>query len=187
MRTERGRGIASPPYPFQHPGVCLVAGSAFSLHDDINRARALYPGAPVIAVNGASREVKAFALVSQHPENFTARGAEWIRHQRRLFGKGFTTHSPKQHSSVDYWWDIRLAGGSAWVARKIAWHMGFDLVILCGCPLVPGNYTGHRPGMRMAKPAVVDELFGQIERDKDWHEGVYSMSGRTMELLRSPC
>ena len=141
---------------------------------------------PVIAVNGAAREVKAFALASQHPENFIARGAEWVRHQRRLFGNDFTTHATKPHPAVDYVWDIRLAGGSAWIARKIARYMGFDTVILCGCPMVTGNYAGHRPGLLMSKPAVVDELLAQIKRDTDWHAGCYSMSGKTKDILGCP-
>ena len=175
---------ANPPYPRTHSGACIVAGSAWCLHEDLKEAWRLYPDAPVIAVNGAAREVKAFALISQHPQNFT--GAEWIRHQRRLFGGGFTTHAPCQHPNADYWWNVRLAGGSAWVARKIAALMGFQTVILAGCPMIPGNYANHRPGLLMTKQNIVDELLRQIEADNDYHHGCYSMSGRTMEILGSP-
>ena len=173
--------MSVPPYPLEHSGPCIVAGNAWTFPDDLQRARKLFPDASIMAVNGAAREVKAFALVSQHPQNFTA--AEWVRHQRRLFGGGFTTHAPLPHPNVDYWWDVRLAGGSAWVARKIASLMGFHPVVLVGCPMMSGNYTNHRPGLLMTKQSVVDELLRQIGTDKEWHDGCYSMSGRTRDIL----
>lgn len=182
------RGGLFPPfflsmntYPLKHSGPCIVAGNAWTLPDDLERARKIFPDAPIIAVNGASREVKAFALASQHPQNFT--GARWVHHQRRLFGDGFATHSHELHPNVDYQWDVRLGGGSAWMARKIAGLMGFNTVVLVGCPLSPGNYANHRPGILMTKQNVVDELLRQIEADKDWHKGCYSMSGRTRDIL----
>lgn len=152
----------------------------------------MFPKAPVIAVNGASREVKALALFSYHPERFTERGYDWIRHQSRLYGPGFSVHGSKfvpGCPSVQFWWeDARGGGGSAWGARKLAWLMGFNPVVLVGCPLTPGNYAGHRPGMIMARVDVTEQYAAEIEADKDWHEGAYSMSGRTKEILGGlPC
>ena len=142
----------------------------------------MFPGAPVVAVNGASREVKAFALVSQHPENFI--NARWVHYQRRLFGDGFTTHSTKP--PADHVWEIGNRGGSAWLARRIAGLMGFAPVVLCGCPMTPGPYAnGSNLGGYMHKQDVVDELFRQIAEDVDNHAGALSMSGLTRELLGS--
>ncbi len=191
-RTLRGDGKAVPPYPLVHSGPCLVAGSAFCLHDDLARAWEVFPGAPVIAVNGAAREVKALALYTCHPERFVQYGYDWIKHQRRLFGDGFTVHSGLNLSAanrhVQHWWeDVRGPGGSAWGARKLAWLMGFGPVVLVGCPLVRGNYTGHRPGRIMTKLSVVEGFCRSIEADTEWHEGAFSMSGRTAEILSSPC
>ena len=168
-----------------------MAGNAWCLEDDLARARAIYHDAPAIAVNGAAREVKAVALFSYHPERFIERGFEWARHQRRLFGDGFTIHGAKFVEGcphVGHWWeDARGGGGSAWGARKVAWLMGFDPVILVGCPLVPGNYAGHRPGQIMTRPEVIEPYRLEIESDKDWHEGAYSMSGATRDILGEPC
>ncbi|MCR4282380.1 MAG: hypothetical protein NUV72_05070 [Bauldia sp.] len=168
-----------------------MVGNAFCMQDDIDRARVLFPNAPVIAVNGASREVKALALFSYHPERFIEKGCEWIRHQRRRFGPGFTVHASKYVPGcphVDHWWEgARGKGGSAWGARKLASLMGFGPVILCGCPLVPGNYANHRPGMIMTRAEVVGAYAFEIKADADWHEGCYSMSGATKEILGAPC
>ncbi len=168
-----------------------MAGSALCLHDDLARAWKIYPGAPVIAVNGAAREVKAFALFSYHPQRFIERGFEWIRHQRRLFGPDFTVHGSKMLPNmpfVQYWWKgARGNGSSAWGARKLASLMGFNKVILCGCPMVAGDYAGYRLGGLMTQPDVTEQYAREIEADKEWHEDAFSMSGRTGEILGPPC
>lgn len=188
MKSEGG-GEISPPFSFS--GSCIVAGNAWCLHDDLAEARKIIGDVPVIAVNGASREVKAIALYSVHPQRFVELGCEWIRHQRRLFGEGFTVHSSNKsmHGDlpyVQYWWEIPGGGGSAWGARKIAKLMGFSTVVLCGCPLLPGNYSGHRPGMNMTRDDIIAPYRQQIEMDTDWHDGCYSMSGWTKEFFGCP-
>lgn len=173
-------------YPYRHTGVCIVAGFAACLHEDLQRAKA-FGDVPVIAINGAAGEVKAFALFSQHPECFS--GKRWIEKQK-VFGEDFTVHARGEGSFpwVDYWWLTKGGGGSAWHARKVASLMGFDQIILCGCPLDPGPYTGgHNIGGFMHRQDVVDDLFNQVKDDKQWHKGAYSMSGRTRELLGEPC
>lgn len=173
-------------YPHKHSGPVIVAGNALCLHEDLALARETYPSAPVIAVNGASRETKAFALYSKHPERFLMLG--WIRNQIRLFGDDFTVHGGKlalSNTHVDYWWPLAYGvGGSAWDARKMASMMGFDLVILCGCPMVPGPYVGnHNIGGFMHRDDVVLGFQKDIECDTNWHKGAVSMSGFTREIL----
>lgn len=177
MRT---RGVSAPLYPFSHSGPVLVCGNAWCLFEDLKKARKIFPEAPIIAVNGASRETPAFMLVSQHAVNF--KNARWVHSQRKI-NHSFSVHSNESHPLVQYVWNLKNCGGSAWLARRIAGSIGFDQVILCGCPMVPGNYANHRPGLLMGKPAIVNELLTQIERDADWHEGCYSMSGATKNIL----
>lgn len=166
-----------------------MAGNAWSLHDDLARGWAIYPDAPVIAVNGAAGEVKAIALYSKHPERFSNPGWQWAEYQQRRFGGGFTVHSSNQvgHPTagrVEFWWeDARGGGGSAWGARKLAWLMGFEPVVMCGCPLVAGNYASHKPGVLMAQDVVINRLRRQIEAEPEWHDGVSSMSGWTREFF----
>jgi len=187
MRTGKGGGVASPPWPARHHGPVLVCGNAWCLHDDVERARKIYPDAAVIAVNGASREIEAFALFSQHPERFVSH--RWIEWQRKRH-EAFTVHGCKFRPDmpwVDHWWeDARGGGSSAWGARKVAGLMGFDPVILCGAPLLPGNYAGHRPGVLMTDDRVVSTYRAQIEKDADWHIGCYSMSGWTRDQFGEP-
>ncbi len=163
-------------------GPCIIAGNAWNLHEDLEAARAIFGDVPVIAVNGAAREVKAFALYSRHPTRFTEPSFRWEQHQRRLFHDEFTTHSYIE--PADYVWpDTGGMGGSAWGARKLAWLMGFDPVILCGCPLEIGGYTNFRPGVMMSKQYVIDGLRNGIVSEPEWFDGVYSMSGWTKSFL----
>lgn len=166
-----------------------MAGSALCLEDDLARARAIYPDAPVIAVNAAAREVKAIALFSFHPDRL--KSFRWIEFQRKLHDD-FTVHgrgAPQADCPwVDHWWlDCGGGGSSAWGARKLAWLMGFDPVVLSGCPLTPGPYVGWRPGQLMTRQNVMDDFYAQIESEPEWHEGVTSCSGWTMERFGSPC
>lgn len=183
-------GASRSPYLFTHSGPCIVAGNAFCLHDDLKDAWGKFPDAPVIAVNGASAQVRAIALFSYHPARFNEAPFRWVAKQRK-FHNGFTVHGATFHEDmpwVDYWWPpiSGSRGGSAWGARKLASLMGFSPVILCGAPLVPGNYAGNKLGLLMGRQSVVDQLLSEIEEDRGWHPGVLSMSGRTRALLGSP-
>ena len=160
----------------------IVAGNAWTLHEDLGKAKK-YGELPIIAVNGASKEVKAEHLYSQHPERLLSMG--WIRYQRR-FHSDFTVHAPGNGdlSYVDHWWQIKKTGGSAWGARKLATLLGFKYIILCGCPMETGPYVGnHNLGGLMYKTNVVKDLQDQIASDKEWHKGCISMSGFTKDLL----
>lgn len=175
-----------------HSGPCIVAGNAWCLHDDLARAGERWPDAPVIAVNGAAGEVRAFALFTQHPRKFP----KWIAWQRARFGDGFSTHAAgKAHMRtkigdvpdmpwVDHWWDNVASGGtSGWGARRMAGLMGFRPVILCGMPLAPGGYASGR--LKSKQLGHMSEALkgyrAAIMKDTGWHDGTVSMSGWTAE------
>lgn len=191
---EFGKGV-SAPFPPQ-AGPALVCGSAYSLGDDLARARALYPDAPVIAVSGASAHVKADFLFTLHPRDF----GKWIAAQRRL-NDSFTTHSSGSIGRltklgkpvrdygdlVQYWWpDARSAGSSGWAARILARLMGFDEVILCGVPISQGKYAGDKMARDWNRLELVTHYQNAILRDTANHEGVRSMSGWTKEIFGEP-
>ena len=166
-----------------------MAGNAWCLHDDLTNARLLYPTAPVVAVNGAAAHVKALALFSKHPARFMP--ARWIEKQRR-FHDDFTVHGAVHEDGVpwvQHWWeDARGGGSSAWGARKLAWLMGFDPVILCGAPLEVGGYSGYEMhSALMQSPTIIQDFRDQLKAETEWHEGALSMSGWTADFLGSPC
>lgn len=181
----------SPPYSFQHTGPVLVCGSAACLYDDLERARKRYPDASVIAVNGAAKLVPAIVLYSKHPERFIER--RWLSAQRFFFGDHAVVHADVRAATrppcIEYWWTgLWGGGGSAWDARKLATVLGFAPIVLCGCPLVAGPHVGSLSfASFMHREDVVDGFRREIEVDTKWHEGVYSMSGWTRELLGGHC
>ena len=178
--------------------VVLVCGFGPGFYDDLARARSLYPDAPAIAVNEASKAVKAFAIFSLHPEKML----RWRALQDLHFGEGYKTHTggkycdvpnrEKKYPGVDCWWPEANGGGtSVWAAQKMGKLMGFEKRILVGAPLVPGNYAdkgfakAFREGQRRkdGKGEVLEHYRAFIEKDTDWHEGCTSMSGWTREFL----
>lgn len=192
MTLERRLGTSVPAYQERHSGPVLVCGNAYCLAEDLDRARRLYPEAPSIAVNGASGNVKAIALFSLHPDKLIG----WRGLQEKVFGPGFTVHgvcradrvpqAQKNMPWVDHWWDSHAKGSSGWAARKIAHYMGFAPVILCGMPLSQGNYQGGKIAKLWRKKEVVSHFRHMVEQDREWHAGVYSMSGWTRDVLGEP-
>lgn len=189
---------ALPPYPLRHSGPVLVCGNAWCLKDDFERARALRPEAPVIAVNGAAGQVRAEHLYSYHFSHFVRKG--WLDRQKRKFGDcHFTVHGPggrnpkvqamRKRSApwVDYWWPAARGGGtSAWCAVKLAGSMGFTEIVLCGAPIEQGVYADGRMARDFNRREILDHYREYIQRDTDWHQGVKSMSGWTGDFFGEP-
>ena len=177
---------ADPPYPLSHSGPVLVCGFGPGLFEDLEQARALRPDAPCIVINRAARHVKGFALFSAHPEEM----GMFSREQIKRFGYGFTTHTSKvsfnrkKHVHIDYWWKKAAgSGSSSWCAANMADMMGFDEIVLCGVPLMPGNYADGTMTVVMQKQRIIDIYRAFISADKRIHHKVRSMSGWTKDLL----
>lgn len=165
--------------------VAIVLGSSANALAELEAARALAPGAPVICVNDALRTCpeKASAFVTLHPEK-----AE--RFLKGIETEGlplFTMEAP--------------AYSSGWIVRREKWNgtsglygvqvaleaMGFAGVIVAGCPIdhahgtayktqkkkwAGGNESRYRSGWNGALPTIRDR--------------VRSMSGFTQALLGAP-
>ena len=178
---------ARPFYPHEHSGPVLVCANAWTFRDDYRRAREKFPRAPVIAVNGAAKEVEAFALFSLHPEKFRDL---WAPEQTQNFGAGFSTHSGGQSRTdryADYLWpEAGGKGSSSWSARKMAGLMGFAPVILVGAPLSAGGYAHTTFSQFWHREDRIEFYRDYVARDRDWHDGVHSMSGWTREMFGEP-
>jgi hypothetical protein len=186
---------AIPAYPHRHAGPCLVCGNAWTLADDVARARRLRPNALVIAVNKAAGELAADFLFSIHFEKLP----RWIPLQAARFGIGFSIHGvgsreakkqaqrEREAPYVDYWWpDARGAGSSTWSAAKVARLMGFDEIILCGMPLAAGPYADGKLANDFMRAKITDHYRAAVAGDIAWHAGVSAMSGWTREFFGEP-
>lgn len=180
-----------PMYPTRHSGPVLVCGNAWNLLEDVAAARRVdrLKDAPVIGVNGASAHVRLDFLFSRHPQKLR----KW-RAKQAMRGHAFTVHSggsaedASHYPAVDYWWrDVGGQGTSTWSARKLARHLGFDEVVLCGMPLEVGGYCRDTvPAKHFRSKSKIKFYREGVAKDVSWHDGVTSMSGWTRELLGAP-
>lgn len=172
------------------------------------KALRLRPFAEIMAVNGACSAVKdAGHMLAGHTDKaelFAAARknafpgvpirihANWARPD-----KGY----PKaKYPSVTDWWGPEVSTGatSAGKAARIGLRMGFDEVILCGCPLDGSGYAEADAKVphdchRVGDPAKQDRLSvkgykRRMQRlaETEFKGRVFSMSGYTRDLLGLP-
>lgn len=196
----------------------LVVGSAPCLHDDVAQALKLRPFASLMLVNGACTAIEyAEHVLAGHEEK-----AEFFARERRA---RFPNAPPwRLHAacnlkrrdmyagmfpSVTDWHPHETGVGatSASKAAKLGFILGFDEVILCGCPL---DQPGYFPGEAKVPQHIACERIGdhgtsrigipvqetriikgyrdkfKILADGEFKGKVWSMSGFTKQCLGLP-
>jgi hypothetical protein len=191
----------------------LVVGSAPCLFDDVAEALQAHPDSPIMTINeacGALRHVdhmlaghtvKAEAFVEYRREKFPDAPpcrvhASWHR----------LNEAPKQdYPSVTDWWDGSVSTGasSAGKAIRIGFLLGYERIILCGCPMNGGGYFNQSETARFEKAFL---RYGKCKRigddreqnyrgivryrdkfaalaETEWKGRVFSMSGWTRTVL----
>lgn len=190
--------VAGSDYPHQHSGIAIVVGTHPCWSDDYKEAAKKYPQHDIIAVNEAVRLVKAKHLVTAHNENLQlfidAHKEKWGCLPDHVHVSDSNTSNNDIHKHV---WPASVSGGSAILAAAIAIRIGYERVILSGCPLSGGGgypfptHKGH----------IYDPRVGDIKSNhsliKCWHNQmvqmkedrpdiagkIRSMSGFTKELF----
>lgn len=193
--------------------VLLAVGSAPCLHEDLAQAEFLYPDAEKMLINGACIAIKdAEHMLAGH----TAKANEFVAAREKAFpGVPIRVHANttlkhadenrRTYIGVTDWWGAFASSGatSAGKAAHIGIAMGFDQIILCGCPM---DFSGYFPGEekvasqqphchRIGDPRVPES--GIIWRYREtmatlakttFAGRVFSMSGYTKEVLGgAPC
>ena len=191
--------------------VLLAAGSAPCLFADLEAARALYPGAEIMLINGACQLVEdAEHVLSGHTDKaeFFARAREKafpLAMPWRLHATWMIRHPvPRDlYPSVTDWWGPEHSSGatSAGKAALIGLTMGFDRVVLCGCPMDGSGYVQNesegipqlkacqRVGDPKKQEAATIRRYKKrlAELAQTTFKGkVFSMSGYSRECLGSP-
>jgi hypothetical protein len=133
----------------------LVVGSAPCLYDDVERALKLRPFAEIMLVNGActaienaehvlaGHEEKAEFFARERRERFP-KAPPWRLHgcchpHRKAMMKGMCPSVTDWHPH-----EMGVGATSASKAAKIAFLLGSEEVILCGCPMdQPGYFPGE--------------------------------------------
>lgn len=189
-----------PAYPYRHAGTLLILGSAPCALEDFEAALELYPDAAIMAINEAAGLLPVNFIASLHAEKME----RFRKLQEDKFGTGhFTTHgaAPDVYfPSVDYYWHGAHCGAtSAWAGVRIAKMMGFELLVLCGCPMNGGDgyimptwkttpqdprFGFESPVLHPVMASYKAALAGYVKAGEG--AGVLSMSGYSRQLLGVP-
>lgn len=115
-------------------------------------------------------------------------GARRRQYQKKKFGT-ITTHSCQTGGQVTWPWPGH--GTSALGAVYTALAMGYDKIVLCGVPLDNSGWYHAPPWYRSnfereVAPTVDGQLSIWTNARRAFKNRVYSMSGRTKELLGEP-
>lgn len=179
----------------ERPDLAMILGGAPCVRDDAQALAELMGGSwpgRVIAVNDIAVHWPGdiHDWVSLHPTKLTTSDPDDIRKrswraQRADAGHpgGYTTWSHRRPSLVDETVDFWGGGSSGLFAVTVAYHLGCDRVVLCGCPM---DRSGHFEESRTSH-----EFTGEVDHyRKVWvkhkdeiRERTRSMSGWTRETF----
>jgi len=196
----------------------LVVGSAPCALEDLEQARKLYPDHEVMTVNGACTLVEdAEHMLAGH----TTKAQEFVWARQGAFPDrplprvhaNWARPSPKRRPTDDRtprrefpvvtdWWgaDVSLGATSAAKGAAIGLKMGFEVVVLCGCPMdgsgyhpAEGKVTVESGMQRVGDPKMQERATLRRYRDKmatlaacDFKGKVFSLSGFTRKHLGAP-
>jgi hypothetical protein len=187
----------------------LIVGSAPCVREDLEAALTLRPWAEIIAVKFSVAIVYSRIAWTHHSEHA---GRMKAIHRER-WGDEVAIHMPKKKimeqfkDHVDKAWPelTRTGGTSSWGACQIARLLGFDEIIMCGCPLEVakhGEFYHDEEIFRAATKSGAKRDRGEpyandnavrayqrfIESDAVLGRavGISSMSGWTRKLLGAP-
>lgn len=188
-----------PNWPEPIGGTLLIVGSAPCVYDDLAHARSIRPEHHTLLINGA-------ALLFEHAEHILCGHGEKVamfveaRHAKFPNAKPCYIHASRRGGTdpkgvTHIWENVATGGTSAWKAVRIARGMGYDEMILCGCPLDDSGYApGESDGIKHSCDRIglgEGRMYHNYRhtfsvRAKTEGAGVYSMSGFSRELLGAP-
>lgn len=189
----------------------IVAGSAACVFDDFKRAAHLSPTASVMLVNGACQ---LFWFADHILAGHTNKANQYVAARNRRFPDAppYRVHANwREHGEhprarfpvVTDWWGPEMSSGatSAGKAALIGLAMGFDRVILAGCPMDGSGYAPGETDGIIAEPSCArigdpkkqrattvrryKETMAQLA-ETTFKGRVFSLSGLTKQLLGEP-
>lgn len=198
-------------YDRRHDGTLLIVGGSENAMREYSHARSMRPDAMTMTIGHASGFVRSDFVVTDHYEVMLE-----LRRLQDTFGSDddhYTTHCTfsnraTEYPGIDYWWRWRRSeASSVQTAIRIGLYVGFDEIILCGCPLEHGKIQhplqikkdgddwppprdrrkyGSKPGMNTSEEILESFRRHFVQFADDWYGKVFSMSGFTRTVLGPP-
>jgi len=177
----------------------IVAGGAAGVFDEVRAAEAVLSDPVIFAANEVGMFLpKLDHWFSQHPDNLWAwKTVRWLHPREREYTK---YHSDCPRASLDYYWKqlTPMFALSGYTAMQIAWIMGAERIVLCGCPgsrarrffeATPrereGDVFGYGVGATDADRNIQEQVEREMARLPEFKAAVRSMSGWTREFFGS--
>jgi len=183
---------SNPKHPKEKTGVVLVVGTHPCVHDDIEAAANKFPGADICAVNDATDLICADCVATVHPEKLDQflEKQEWLDiHTREKMKRP----DPREN---EYVWNIKTGGGSGLFAVGVMLALGYEKVIMCGCPMDGGGGYATKKHDGSVEDPRIGELSSNAELVRGYHSHlkrfrdqcpdanrVRSMSGFTKKIF----
>lgn len=187
-----GGGNVAPLLGIETGKTAVIVGSGRGGFDDLGRVLLVHPGAVVFAVNDAGMYLPGFShWVTLHSEKMAAWAS--VRECDASLDQRFSTHSVTQGNRVEWVWAglDPYFGLSGYFAMQIAYLMGFDQIILCGCP---GDGTPRFFESSVGRPDayayndknIMYQFHNEMNRVPALKAKVKSMNGWTRHFFGSP-
>jgi len=192
-------------------GTAIVAGSARPVFDEVRAVLRVHPAATIFAVNDTGLYLPKFHhWVSIHHERLQwwdkCRRSRWSEDAAELEafmlhgeGKGpkpYHTHSILEPKHYDYHWAALepMYALSGFFAMQIAYLMGFDRIILCGCPgYRAARFFDPEEGKKWNNPddsysdvGIMTQLKTDAKHRPELRSRVRSVSGFTADWFGRP-
>lgn len=172
-------------------GVCLVIGCHPCWKNDYDTAAMKYPDHKICAVNYAAELVRADYIGTSHAsymEQFLSIQQRIHKNTPILIARiGETTDV----NGVSFY-EFGSHGGSAVFAASAMVHLGFDLAVMCGCPITGSGgyaqtiYNDNDWHVDITHPRIKKWKSGMAEfkaNRPDLSSKIRSMSGNSKEVF----
>ena len=173
-------------------GVAIICGSAPTLLDEFNEVIKKRPDAIIVGINEALWAVKCDILMTYHL-------LEVSHFLSKSLNKDIEIHTSKGYREelkdlAHKFWTVQGGATSAGDAIQICREMGFDEIILVGCPMNGGDGYFHGNEKENVdgcprfggKNNVAGQHKAKLKEICKGFDNVYSMSGFTAELFGKP-
>ena len=173
----------------------LVCGNGVGVFEECEHARSMLIDPVVFAVNDCGMYLpRVDHWVSLHVDKLQAwRSVRWLESRP---GEHLKCHSDTARPWLDYCWQQLTSQFclSGYYAMQLAWIMGCDRIVLCGCPgdstrrwfdREPRDDFGYGNGQAGSDHGVREQLDHEMERLPEFKAAVRSCSGWTKSYFGS--
>lgn len=174
----------------------IVCGSAEGVFEEFQQARAALGEFVVFAANDVGMYLDRLDhWVSLHGDNLDAwKRVRWLHHKGP---EDVQIHSVAPSPSVQHVWEAvtPVFALSGYFAMQLAWIMGAERIVLCGCPGTqtrrffegtPRPDFGYGHGPAGSDQGITEQIVQEMDRVPEFKAAVRSCSGWTAEFFGVP-